>query len=577
MERVFQRSVKRKSIPLNGQWNITFDPEDTGQQRGFHLGRNLSDDVSFVPSCWNFELGRFDYMGVVWYSRKFIISETANSKIIFHAVSGQATVFLDGKELGSHYGSYNRFSFDVPNLSAGEHLLVVKVDNTINEIDTLPLRFVDWYVYGGIYRDVELELYKDLSINSIKIDSRWNKYKVSNVIVSVFIKNWLNNKVAEKLTLSIDGEKNYEKQINLDAGINEIIFELDDFTPKLWDFEKPNLYMFHAELERAKEDLFEKTGFRRIETKDKKILLNGREIFIKGINRHNEDPELGYAINSPLILRDLKIIKDCGINAIRGSHYPNDPIVLDYCDQMGLLFWEEIAFWNHPADSLADTLLGQRARDMMRETIERDYNHPSIIVWSIQNESKSSSQEGLNLFSKIADDIRSMDNSRLVSFASACGRNDICFGLVDVVCWNMYPGWYDDDKPLDDLDVRFSERLKDDRKWLDEQGFKKPYLVTEFGAGAVPGETTFHDGIRWTENYQEKLLQKTIKALTASKAVQGFYIWQFCDIRTSLISKVCLGRPRGFNNKGIVDEHRNPKRAYYAVKEILTKMENYSD
>jgi beta-glucuronidase len=212
---------------------------------------------------------------------------------------------------------------------------------------------------------------------------------------------------------------------------------------------------------------------------------------------------------------------------------------------------------------------------MMRETIQRDYNHPSIVIWSIQNESKSSSKEGRTLFSKIAEDIRSLDSSRLISFASACGKNDICFDLVDVICWNMYPGWYDDDLPLDDLDIRFCKRLRDDRKWLDEKGFDKPYMVTEFGAGAVPGETTFHDGIRWTENYQEKLLQKTIKALIDSKSVQGFYLWQFCDIRTALNSKICLGRPRCFNNKGVVDEHRNPKRAFDAVKTLLQAINTY--
>ncbi|MGV7222822.1 MAG: glycoside hydrolase family 2 protein [Nitrospinales bacterium] len=575
MERIFQKSVKRKTIPLDGQWNIAFSPDNVGLEEIFPQDHNIPEHFTYIPSCWNFEPGRFDYMGIVWYSKKFITGEVANRRIIFHAVSGHATIFLDGKELGWHYGSYNRFSFDIPHLSAGEHRLDVKVDNTINDGDTLPLRFVDWYVYGGIYRSVELEQYKDLSIDGIKIDSEWNKYNVNKVLVDVTIKNWSNGPVPDTLALNIDGGKGYEKEVLLEPGLNTVIFELGDFDPEPWDIEKPILYMFHASLNSSQDDLFERTGFRKIETKGQRILLNGREIFIKGLNRHNEDPELGYAINAPLILRDLKIIKDSGANAIRGSHYPNDPIVLDYCDQMGLLFWEEIAFWNHPAESLADPLLGQRARTMMCETIKRDYNHPSIIIWSIQNESKSSSKEGYELFSKIAEDIRSLDHSRLISFASACGRDDICFDLVDVICWNMYPGWYDDDKPLDDLDSRFCKRLQDDRKWLDKKGFDKPYLVTEFGAGAVPGETTFHDGIRWTENYQEKLLQKTIKALMDSKSVQGFYIWQFCDIRTSLISKICLGRPRGFNNKGIVDEHRNPKRAYYAVKELLKKIKSY--
>ena len=211
---------------------------------------------------------------------------------------------------------------------------------------------------------------------------------------------------------------------------------------------------------------------------------------------------------------------------------------------------------------------------MMREMITQDYNHPSIIIWSIQNESKSSSQEGLKLFTKLADDIRSMDKSRLVSYASACGRDDICFDLVDVVCWNMYPGWYDD-QSLENLEQRFSKSLNDHRKWLTENGQKKPFMVTEFGAGAIPGEKTFDTGRRWTENYQEELLIKTVNGLVKSGAVQGFYIWQFCDCRTALMSKISIGRPRTFNNKGLVDEHRRPKLAYYATRRLLNNISTY--
>ncbi len=341
----------------------------------------------------------------------------------------------------------------------------------------------------------------------------------------------------------------------------------------MWDTENPYLYEFH--LTCGSDDLYERTGFRKIERIKDKILLNGKEIFIKGVNRHNDHPELGYALHAPLILRDMQIIKDLGANAVRGSHYPNDPIVLDYCDQMGLLFWEELAFWNHPADALARPRLHQRALQMTREMVQRDINHPSIIFWSIQNESKSSSPEGLELFTKIAAEMRTLDNSRLISFASACGKNDICFDLVDVVCWNMYPGWYDDDEPLDDLDKRFALKLKDIRQWLKDNNQDKPFLVTEFGAAALLGETTLEAGRRYTENYQQKLLEKAIQGILDADAVQGFFIWQFCDGRTALPSKVSIGRPRCFNNKGIVNEYRKPKLAYYTVREILRRISTY--
>lgn len=574
MERIFQKSLKRKSINLNGQWNIIFDPENKGGEKGFQRGENLSNDVSYVPSCWNMQFNKFDYFGVVWYSRKFTIMTDSNSRLIFHAVSGLAIVYLDGKELGRHYGSYNKFFFDIPNLSAGEHTLVVKVDNTVNDEDTLPLRFVDWFVWGGIYRGVELEQFDNLSIENIYIDTKWSNYKVAEVIVKTKIKNWSNKDADEVFNVDVNSVTKASQKITIKAGsVQDISFALKDLMPVLWDTENPRLYQFHINC--SNDDLYERTGFRKLETKKDKMLLNGKEIFIKGVNRHNDHPELGYAINAPLIYRDMQIIKELGANAIRGSHYPNDPIVMDYCDQMGLLFWEELAFWNHPAESLAKPLLHQRALQMTREMIDRDYNHPSIIIWSIQNESKSSSQEGLDLFSEIAVEMKRLDKSRLISFASACSKNDICFDLVDVVCWNMYPGWYDDERMTDDLDTKFESKLKDARNWLIEHKQDKPFMITEFGAAAILGETSFEPGRRWTENYQQKLLEKSIKAMLDSKVVQGFYIWQFCDGRTALPGKVSINRPKCFNNKGIVNEYRKPKMAYFAVKELMHKIPTY--
>ncbi|MEN6383827.1 MAG: sugar-binding domain-containing protein [Phycisphaerales bacterium] len=204
MERVFQKSVKRKSMNLNGQWNITFDPENKGFEKGFQRGENLSNDVSYVPSCWNMQFNKFDYFGVVWYSRKFTTLNNSNIRLVFHAVSGLAIVYLDGKEIGQHYGSYNKFFFDIPDLSAGEHTLVVKVDNTVNEEDTLPLRWVDWFVWGGIYRGVELEQYESLSIENIYIDAVWNNYEVAEVVVKAQIKNWSNKKVEDVISVDID-------------------------------------------------------------------------------------------------------------------------------------------------------------------------------------------------------------------------------------------------------------------------------------------------------------------------------------------------------------------------------------
>jgi beta-glucuronidase len=125
------------------------------------------------------------------------------------------------------------------------------------------------------------------------------------------------------------------------------------------------------------------------------------------------------------------------------------------------------------------------------------------------------------------------------------------------------------------LKVKFAEALQGHRKWLEENGQIKPFVITEFGAGAIPGETTFDAGVRWTENYQLQLLESIINAIVKSGAVQGFYIWQFCDCRTALPTNISIGRPRTYNNKGLVDEHRKPKLAYYTVRDIFKGIPTY--
>ena len=246
MERLFRKSVKRNTICLNGQWTITYDPDNQGESLGYPEGKALSNNPVYVPSCWNFDLDRYDYMGCAWYSCSFTTATQKNFRLIFHAVSGEAVVYLDGKKLGSHYGSYNKFCFDIPKLKAGEHLLVVKVDDTVNDKNTLPLKYVDWFVYGGIYRGVELEQFDDISIDYIKIDTEWDKFQVSQVKVTVRVKNWSEKKVSEKFILSLgDGQEWSEKAAVAPGETIEVVFNLKGFSPKLWDMENAKLYMFH--------------------------------------------------------------------------------------------------------------------------------------------------------------------------------------------------------------------------------------------------------------------------------------------------------------------------------------------
>jgi len=259
--------------------------------------------------------------------------------------------------------------------------------------------------------------------------------------------------------------------------------------------------------------------------------------------------------------KDLDIIKQLGCNTIRGSHYPNAPVFLDLLDQEGFLFWEEIPMWGFGEEALADPLTLERGLQMHQQMIKRDYHHPSIIIWGLHNEIDSRTEAAFNLTKAFAEKVRSLDQSRPITYATMYPLDDVCLSLVDIVSINKYFGWYEGE--IEDW-IRFLQTMKD--KLKHEGLATMPILISEFGAGAIYGDSTF-ESAKWTENFQLQYLDSAIKIFLNDPDVNGMYIWQYCDIRSS--KELEMGRPRSFNNKGIVNEYRKPKAAYWKVKELF--------
>lgn len=198
---------------------------------------------------------------------------------------------------------------------------------------------------------------------------------------------------------------------------------------------------------------------------------------------------------------------------------------------------------------------------MFEEMIKRDYHHPCIIIWGLHNEIATYTNAGYDITKAFANKVRSLDNTRLISYASYHPMTDICFSLMDIISINQYFGWYYGEiETWESFLSDFKNRLKKDK--LDD----KPIIISEFGTAALYGEDTF-ECVKWSENYQEKLLSHTLKLFYNDPAIAGCYIWQYCDVRTS--KEVGLTRARGFNNKGLVNEYRKPKLSYWAVKKIF--------
>ncbi len=197
-----------------------------------------------------------------------------------------------------------------------------------------------------------------------------------------------------------------------------------------------------------------------------------------------------------------------------------------------------------------------------REMVLQHYNHPCIYIWGILNECASDSEYGKECYRRQFDILRTLDGTRPLSFASCKFKTDICFGLPDVVSYNIYPRWYHD--------TPAGEYLADLYGWVQQstEGAGKPFLVTEIGAGGLYGRRSPYAS-KWSEEFQAQALREQLEAVLSFPSCAGVYIWQFCDIR---ISEEWWGtRPRTMNNKGVVDEYRRPKLCYAAVKEIFSK------
>lgn len=513
-----------------------------------------------VPGCWESHPDFAAYRGEGIYRTRFFAEGTV--RLEFKGVSHTATVYLDGKQIAFHYNAYTIFDVVVKDLEAGEHVLEIKADNRFSEASALHIPN-DYMSYGGISRPVVLENISEVYIQWVHItpyyreEKWWAKF-------SLKIKNIGKNVKKADAEVKTSGEKIVWKDILIEPEGETIVEKevcFDGVTA--WCPENPVLYTAEASLyeeEKAVDDMIERFGFREVRVQGKYILLNGKKIRLKGICRHEDHPQFGCALPYAAMAADLTTIKDLGANSVRTAHYPNDEIFLDLCDEMGILVWEENHARGLSLEDMKNPNFEPQAEQVIREMITAHYNHPAIYIWGILNECASDSEYGRECYEKQFALIKQLDSSRPHSFASCKFKTDICFGLPDVVSYNIYPLWYHD-TPVE-------EYLDDLYQWVqhDTQGVGKPFLITEIGAGAIYGCRNPQKS-KWSEEYQAEALEKQISGVLNYPDCCGVYIWQFCDIRIS--EEWFGGRPRTMNNKGIVDEYRRRKLSYDVVKRIF--------
>lgn len=551
MIRMFDTHHIRAYAELDGMWDFKME--------GFDKDYKLP-----VPSVWEQHPDFLKHRGIGEYTRKVFVKRDSNIRLEFKGVSHTADVYFDGEKIAHHYNAFTPFSAAVKNVKAGYHEIKVRVDNTFGEHSALHIPN-DYYTYGGITRPVTMEYVEDVYIKYIHFTPYQSKGKW-DAKIRVCVENLTDKDRDAKITLIL-GDTKTEKTVSVKANTTEVYDLESEFeSVKPWSHEEPNLYMLNCALEydgSLKDDLIERVGFRTVEVRDTKIYLNGKPIYMKGFNRHEDYAVDGCAVTVNHMVQDLDLMEDMNCNAVRTCHYPNDERFLDLCDERGIFVWEENHARGLVLEQMQNKNFEKQCEDCIREMIENHYNHPAIVIWGILNECAAETEEGAKMYEKQYAQIRSMDRSRPVTSATCRHFTDITLHMPDVVSFNMYTKWYKNDD--------ISDRNDREIEWIKNSGGdNKPIIVSEFGAAAIYG---YRDKsmCKWSEEYQAELLKESMEVYMRDERICAVFIWQFADCRVTEEGEWFATRAGCRNNKGIVDEYRRPKLAYDTVKEMYGK------
>ena len=566
--------LSREKISLNGKWNYIVDVQEEGYydyrmnpiSHGFFLNakpQKPEDLIEYdfdkapemeIPSDWNTKDDKlFFYEGTVWFKKSFNYNPKKGKKIIlyFSAINYEAIVYINGKLLGKHEGGFTPFNYDVTDkIINGENFVIVKVDNK-RKPENVPTLIFDWWNYGGITRDVFIVETDEVYIQNYKFELDKTKYD------QVHFSAELNDKIEGKTIDVSFPELKIRQSFTTDSeGKTSGIINIKNL--KLWSPEEPKLYSVGLKLDDS--NLLDEIGFRSIETLNKKILLNGKPIYLRGISIHEEKPNGGGRANSP---EDAQILlswaKEIGCNFVRLAHYPHNEYMVREAEKMGILVWSEIPCYWTIAWENPSTL--ENAKNQLTDMISRDQNRANIIIWSIANETPHGEARE-KFLAQLADHARSLDNSRLISMAMEVTSakdyvnrlDDNMNKYVDIISFNEYIGWYRD--------------VNDAAKMVWEIPYDKPVIVSEFGGGAKYG-LHGEKNQRWTEEFQENLYIENIAMLDKIDGLAGTTPWILKDFRSP--RRVLNEIQDYYNRKGLFSDEGEKKKAFYILKEWYDK------
>ena len=561
----------RVDTKLDDAWRFLRANAMGAEAPGFDDSAAPWTDVT-LPHTWNAldgeDGGSNYYRGVGWYRRHLTAPAGRQAFLQFDGSNIVTDVYLNGTHLGQHRGGFAAFRYDITAaLVTGDNLLAVKVDNSA--VTDVPPLSADFTFFGGLYRDVHL-----LTVDPLHVDVE--DFASSGVYLTPANVTATSADLSARVRVKNAGAANPGVQVSLAlvdaagllvqrltgtaaAGAGETLDVTLSGTvtaPHLWDGRRdPYLYTAYAEVgqgETVTDVVAQPFGFRSFAVDPATgFSLNEHPYDLHGVNRHQDRIDMGWAITDREHDQDMALIAEMGVTAIRLAHYQHAQHFYDLCDRQGMVVWAEVPLVNNITDSPA---FSDNAHQQLTELVRQNYNHPSIVFWSIGNEQRVDDAPTNTLLGDLAALVATEDPSRLSTYAHCCTSDT--GGLpshTDVVGYNEYFGWY-------------TGTYNQFSAWADGVHAArptKPIAVSEYGAGAALSQHADNPtmpiaaGLNHPEEYQALLHEATWKQMATRPFLWGKFIWNMFDFAVDSRNE---GDTPGRNDKGMVSYDRLTKK-----------------
>lgn len=525
------------------------------------------------------------YQGPAWYRTQLKVDNPyANGRTLLHFEgAGQKTeVYIYTTKVASHTGGYDEWTADITDAVAafrqspqfkGAVPLSIRTDNS-RDLEMIPSSLSDFNVYGGIYRYLNLVYTPAVYFSSVKLQSN---AKTGEVSVSALTNTPAPAGTVFKAVIKDAAGKVLQEK---SGGTPDMLLKVTK--PRLWQTTDPVLYTVETSVTANGQTYTrtDKTGFRTFEFREKgPFFLNGKRLLLKGTHRHEDHAGVAAAMTEETMREEMILMKEMGVNFIRLGHYQQSRIILNLCDSLGILVWEEIPWCR---GGLGGDVYKTQARRMLTNMINQHYNHPAVIIWGLGNENDwpgdfpEFDKEKIRAFMKELNDLsHQLDPSR----KTAIRRCDFCKDIVDVYSPSIWAGWY--------------RGIYTEYKQISEDEFNKVkhFLHVEWGGDSHAGrhsenpdnalrkiktgnggderagDASLYGGAArvskdgdWSESYICNLMDWHLKEQETMPWLTGTAQWVFKDFSTPI-------RPDNpvpyMNQKGLVERDNTKKEAYY--------------